>query len=500
MSFGRSASRALPLSFFAFVACRSPASDTTGVAPRAEPPPAEARDAGADPDASAPEPPRPNPEPGSLSGTRLRRELWSGGGLAMLRAFVDTARDNERCVFEAATDGSLRCLPLASSNEIFSAPGCGDASRLAMLPLAAPEAIARRMQVGTECSPAVAVHVLGAPMAPPATIYRRSSNGTCQAGAVPSGFVVRPIASTLGPETFVRATRRVAPGTTRLRVQQIAAEDGANMNDVAHDAVLDHACTPRPDLDGVDRCMAGPLVPAFYGADGCSAAPLVQSLACGAPAYAVHSTGAAGTGFVPLRTLPTAHVGKTWQGGLIGCREHPNPGPVSNAELLEATELAKLTRALHGDGRIQRDTLTAEDGSLLHLRLSSQPLGGELPSERAYDRTFESYCLWQKLDGAVACVPSRVSASRVYADGGCTQLAVFSGPEFDLADTKPVFVQLQGANGTVHRVGALVDSPPGAFTLEGGACRDLGVASPKLRALGPPEPATAFQTFTLTIE
>jgi len=497
----------LPAFALAF-ACSSESDDTRNEA--TAPPIDEAGTPNRDPGdagltADEPEPPLGSVLPRSKRGTRLERELWKGGGVSVLSAFVDTERADARCTFATAEDGALRCLPGLKNVAQFLGPSCDEAAMIAVATLGAEAASESELRVprGDECTRTHAVYGIGAPVSPaPADRWLRNGEGACvKAPALAASAVVRAVTSAIAPTSFVAGTRQVAKATTRLREQRVVADDGAFYAEAIHDTKHDSRCSSGTAADTSTRCFLADIGPVFYGDLECTSLFLTTTDQCDRPqAFVTRNANPGGSAYLETLRPGAPYDGGVRRGRPSACFTMPNPpAKLFVSTPLPTTDLAPIAQSYEGPDRMRSLVYSGDDGAkLVTTRFAVGT--SNIPRETLFDQTLNTSCVVEEFEGEVRCVPLTLSGSLTFGDDACTQLVVVN-PDVG-APTPPVFFRTAqaGVPVTYHRIGQKLPLTT-AYYRAGDTCTALGLGpTPDIRELAPAEPPSSFQTFTRAVE
>ena len=387
------------------------------------------------------------------SGSRIRQveRVHSDDSDELLRLY-----DSELmvpCSFGPASDGSLRCLPIAdgapfaAGRVFYSDPECN--LRIARLDDAlgpdAPDFMRQGVATTDGCEVRTAYYTLGNQLAVAAeeTVY----DGDC----VPTAAGTNPyfeITTDLAPAELVEGTVTWTD-SGRIRQQQVDAADGSRVCGTALiDGHLDdHPCSLSMADDGEVRCLpAAAAVSDGFGEASCSevvAYALLDSTCGPANRFTSESTG----GDCP-RTRVRAlleEVDAIYQMGdlceAIALEEDQTlflEGPAVSATSFAAFEPAYVAP---GD-RLERVDFAGADG----LRSGS--------SQWRDPMLDDAWCTFRAAaDGLDRCLPNDTAWSPVagvttrYSDAGCTQPVLVGVPDLTCGRPQPKFATQAGENG-----------------------------------------------------
>ncbi|MBX3192130.1 MAG: hypothetical protein KF819_34395 [Labilithrix sp.] len=366
----------------------------------------------------------------AVSGSRLRARYVTGGGARELVAFFDTAR-NEECTFQAAADGTMRCLPSAvtsvgtgASGWAFSDAECRQ--RAVVLGACARETkyVATTRLDGCGDGPVTSIR----PVLTPATSMYTANGSTC---------TIQPAISlqgafTLGDEIpfsqFVDAeVATFAAGDVAERVA--VASDGARQHLGFRIDSLDADCTFQVMADGVTRCVPTAFsVQLLYADSACTKAVAVLESSTSCPSTRVFRD----------RGLDLACDGARAIFGVAPETDGPAEESffVPNSSSMTCTtfntrfsghtvrHLTNITASLPsaarrgvGEGRLVP--------ALVEGARSADLVRGYHDVERSVDCTFT-----RAADGKLRCLPTGPEARLFFADPSCRspgRLAAFTG-------------------------------------------------------------------------
>ena len=176
--------------------------------------------------------------PGFANGSRLSVRYDEVDGTRVLRAFYDTAR-NEECGFQLIPGGAA-CLPRSALLDgWFADAGCSDP--LVDIPpvsagRTAPQALVT--DADNACAAPPTVRLLGDVVPGPAAYYLKS-DGSCVQNPPNAKIVLRRIGDEVPLDRFVHATPVVEPVSDLLGAVVLVADDGARYTVFGHDPTHD---------------------------------------------------------------------------------------------------------------------------------------------------------------------------------------------------------------------------------------------------------------------
>lgn len=200
---------------------------------------------------------------GFASGTRLKARYLESNGIRSFVGFHDSQLKVD-CVFTAASDGTLRCLPpktLFETLSVFEDDKCSEPALAVATPLSLEPGVVQgtRLDSTLQCEmpePEVLLRV-GEPFAAGDRYY--SQGGTCT--PIVAAALVYRAATPLAVTDFVKA--HLASGgddNAALTAVGLVAEDGACVVEAAYDQTHDVPCQPAGIAGYGSRCLPAPLV------------------------------------------------------------------------------------------------------------------------------------------------------------------------------------------------------------------------------------------------
>jgi len=215
------------------------------------------------------------------SGTRIRQVVrnQSDGSVEFLR--LQDSELAETCNYGLASDGSLRCIPIADGSPfaggavMYTDPGC--TNRIAQLAAAVgdpPPIYMQEVVAGGSADGCAAVtrnYELGNQLAvdPATTIYRQDAVSCVGVTAGTSPYF--EIASELAPDDLVAGTESWV-GEGRVQTRRLDGDDGSRFCDAAsfRDLELETSCVLQYGEDNSIECLPSPLpIGAFFSDAGC---------------------------------------------------------------------------------------------------------------------------------------------------------------------------------------------------------------------------------------
>jgi hypothetical protein len=429
------------------------------------------------------------------AGSRLQTVfLYNGGDQGDLVRYADSEFAGATCTFRTAADGALRCLPVATSDAVFSG-----ASRV-WTDAGCTSEIAEVAYEGTPTSfvvyefPSLAAcavadtttrfHEAGArlPYDGTQTVYEKDGSGTCVARTAYFNRSYYTLGAEILPERFVAAEETYSTGG-RLAVHSAEGEDGSRFCDdsTLRDETRGEVCTVQLSEDGTYRCLpAISLQATFYSDAACSSgatAAAAQLHACGkrnpryiqgpvaacSPGRAIYQRGALASG--PFFYLAAACTPLE-----AGYDLYPVGDHVAPEELVGFAE-----EHIDVGGRLQRIDLVG-GGARIHQNLWYDP---ELDSACWFRRTEENTMRCVPLSRAGAPIAGRGSMRTGYSDPACT-VAVQAVAE-DCSGARPRYLVDTGDSSRVYPVGAKLQGlyySAGSCTAMPGTWYQLGAAMP----------------------
>ena len=172
--------------------------------------------------------------PGFANGTRLAARYDDLDGTRVLRAFYDTARDEE-CSFQLLPDGAA-CLPQSALLDgWFADSGCTE--EVVEIPHVAAGRASPDVLVtdpDDACAGPPTVRALG-DMVPGPEGYYIKSDGSCVQNPPDAKIVLRRIGDEIPLDRFVHATPMVEPVSDAVGTVVLAADDGASVTMFGND-------------------------------------------------------------------------------------------------------------------------------------------------------------------------------------------------------------------------------------------------------------------------
>jgi hypothetical protein len=344
------------------------------------------------------------------------------------------------CEFVATSDGETHCVPPGQVfyDQYFLDSECRQPLATVVKLEYAPEYIGRPpcpdgfMKQKLRESDTFAVHPVGA-MVMPQTVYYESSSRPCGPTSPPEAEALFELQPELTYSDWVRAVEQIDEGTTRLRRQYLAGDDGSRSQVNWYDTQRKEPCRFRVAADGRYRCLPkllrAPLTDARpngvtapttvgYADDQCTIEvcqgglcddPKVQYIGRiqdsddmnlrifprGAPSLATHERSEAD---------PTCHRLPTPSPGIALGPEIPAAG-------FESAEIVDEVPA----GRLRRKLLATPDGVTEPLSL--------------YDTVLQLGCDFvPSEDGTWRCVPLHGQGGVAYTDAACSSPIMFVTP------------------------------------------------------------------------
>jgi hypothetical protein len=342
-------------------------------------------------------------DPPFRSGQRLRaRVLDDGEGTLAFVEWHDSELD-AACVFRAAADGVVRCLPwlrdplsgYSGSDIVYTDAECIhpalELDAAVLPPVYTHDDSALRATCSERRYP---VRRVGNVVVGDGRIYFRTSvSGECLGvgAGLPSGRVLYALGEEVPPDTFQSAERVVSESGERLRAVELHGDDGSFQREGVWDAERDEACS-RWALTG-ELCVPGVTGTADYFVDDACTLLTAQAVedtvadgsTCPAVELAAQEGAADGCGhygkprlFEP-GTLVQAAPAFMLDGASCGSVEGTSSYYQVAAELPDDT-FAVVRAASVGSGRLRVEGAVGPDGTRLDVadgsvRLSDERLG-----------------------------------------------------------------------------------------------------------------------------
>lgn len=158
-----------------------------------------------------------------VSGARLRAQVYvSDSGARKFHGWYDS-KTRQACVFQEATDGRMRCLPRARSDEAYIDDACTQRVIYGEGDLGSAPVFYSDQAPGA-C--AASVHALG-PAIKAETIYWKLASGCQQYKSLGASGTARVFGPPVDPKEFVGASMVRESRGSQLAMQFLDAEDGA---------------------------------------------------------------------------------------------------------------------------------------------------------------------------------------------------------------------------------------------------------------------------------
>jgi hypothetical protein len=446
---------------------------------------------------------------GFANGTRLAVRYDEVGGANVLRAFYDTARDEE-CTFQIIPGGAA-CLPrTAQADGWFADSGCSQP--LVSIPRVSPgrsPPTALVTDAANACDAPPSVRALG-DVFPPTEAFYLKSDGSCMQDPPDAKIVLRTIGDEVPLDRFVHASPRVEPVSDLLGAVVLVADDGARFTMFANDQTHGEWTHSLPLGDGQSRWW--PVHIAFNYGPGAPGTPtsVFADAACSRP------TGIkdAHTALCPITSVIEYVPGDACQQFTI--RLHQAGAPVATADLhavaadgscvpvapapnspvelyvemgdaLPDDTFSTATTVDVGDGRIAQRFDATADGSM--------PITAR---SELRDRARNVDCVVEvAADNQRRCLPGGEVDTVYFADEGCATPIVAASATAGCA-TAPTLPPEITYQGHAYPVGAPA-TPAMIYVTEANGCSLVG-PPPALDSwftLGPEIPSSAFEPATL---
>ncbi|MGZ3427053.1 MAG: hypothetical protein ACXVCV_10415 [Polyangia bacterium] len=448
-------------------------------------------------------------EPGFANGTRLGVRYDELAGTRVLRAFYDTARDEE-CAFQLLPDGAA-CLPqTALLDGWFADAACSEA--LVHIPRVAAGRSPPRALVtdaANACDGPPTVRALG-DVVPPTQAYYLKSDGSCMQNPPNATIVLRRIGDEVPLDRFVHATPRVEPVSDLLGAVVLVADDGARFNLFANDQRHDEWTRSVAIGDGQSRWW--PVHIAYNYGQGAPGTPgsVFADAACSRPTGIKDAHNA----LCPFTSVIEYVPGDACQQFTI--RLHQAGAPVATADLHaiagdgscvptapspnSPVELyVEMGDALPDDAFPTAAPVDVGDGRIVQ-RFDGTPDGSVAISARGelHDRARNGDCfVGLAADNQRRCLPGMQVDTVYFADAACTTPVVATSVAAGCATT-PMLPPEVTYQGHAYPVGAPA-SPAMIYDKSADGCVLFGPppSFDSWFALGPEIPASAFEPATL---
>ena len=448
--------------------------------------------------------------PGFANGSRLAVRYDEVDGTLLLRAFYDTAR-NEECSFQLIPGGAA-CLPRSASLDgWFADSGCSD-PLVDIAPVSAgrtpPQALVSDAANGCDAPPTV--RLLG-DVVPPAQAYYLKSDGSCMQNPPNSKIVLRRLGDEVPLASFVHATPRVEPVSDAVGAVVLVADDGARFTVFGHDTAHDEWTRSMAVGDGQTRWW--PVHIAYNYGPGAPGTPgtVFADAACSRPTGLKDAHNA----LCPITTVIEYVAGDACQ--QFTTRLHQAGAPVAGSELHAfgatgacvpsppgpsdpVTLYVEMGDAL-ADDAYPAATIVDVGGGRVVQRFDGTPDGAQAIVARGelHDSARNVDCfVGVAADDARRCLPGGQIDTVFFADEACTTPVVSASalPGCTVAPTLPAEVTY----GThAYPVGASVS--PAMLYAKGsdGSCALVGPppAAASWFSLGPEIPAASYEPATL---
>lgn len=360
------------------------------------------------------------------NGTRLRAVSLGEAGATERRLLIwyDTELNTE-CRFERAEDGEIRCLPWGQT----LAPGFADSACTQAVfydPLVVPCADVptyRRESVGAgSCA---GNRVFRLERLALTEVYHESCPAEPQ--VLPAGASVWRDQEVVGPERFVRATRRERLNEGGVGVREWIGEDGSREVTQIVDGTYG-ACSAREVAEGGWRCLPSPAYheqPWWFADEGCSETPLAYASRvdeCREPSKLGLEWRSGRDGLPSVVALGEPVTGTVYERSLSNgqCEARESSDLLWTLYriegLFDVTRLRALSETPHGSGRV-RPLHYAIDDVLLTL----------VPGEGGatmYDSKHDARCAAVRHGEGRLCIPERFPLAEgplYFSDTGCSE-------------------------------------------------------------------------------
>ncbi len=446
--------------------------------------------------------------PGFANGARLSVRYYELAGTRVLRAFYDTARDEE-CAFQLIPGGAA-CLPqTALLDGWFADPACSDAL-VEIQPVAAGRSPPRALvtDAANACDQPPTVRALG-DVFPPGEAYYLKSDGTCVQNPPDATIVLRRIGDDVPLDRFVHAAPRVEPVSDGVGAVVLVADDGARFTLFGNDEAHGEWTHSVPLGDGQSRWW--PVHIAYNYGPGAPGTPgsVFADAACSRPTGIkdAHNALCPITGvieYVPADACQQFTIRLHQAGAPVAAADlyaiagdgscvPSAPGPNDPAELY-----VEMGDALPDDAFPTASTVDVGDGRVVQ-HFDGTPDGVAVTARgELYDRARNGACfLGLAADGQPRCLPGQVVDAIYFADATCATpivaTSVLAGCSND-----PVLPPEVTYQGHAYPVGAPL-SPAMIYDKTADGCTSLGPSPSADRwfTLGPEIPSSAFEPATL---
>ena len=371
------------------------------------------------------------PQPTYVSGTRLRAVEWvTEDGTRGFTDWWDSAR-NEHCrIWEAASDGVPRCMPVSYGwvGSYFTDASCTTTVYYSFCD--PPPDYGLDYADAASCPVRYRFHALGGEVFA-ANLWLGGSDGSCTSVGAPSaGSRLYAVGAEVSPSSFVQASLAFE-GTGRLQRRVFHMADGASfqaqsLTDPLRDTSRSETCTPGRTADGEMRCLPASASAGTYFLDAaCSQGiALDYAMSCAAAAEygavtddstcpavtRLYALGSAISSSTPLYSRNGS--GTCWPAGTVsGYTLRPLGAEVAPSDLAGFT--ASTEQTAH---RLWWRMLDSGDGLALRDGLAD--------SLRSDERCQMST---QASDGALRCLPDGAPGD-AFQDAGCTERIASTAP------------------------------------------------------------------------
>lgn len=449
--------------------------------------------------------------PGFANGTRLAARYDDVSGTRILRAFYDTARDEE-CAFQVIPGGAACLSQSALQNGWFADAACSDPLvEIPRVPAGRSPPRALVSDAANACDAPPLVRAVGE-LFPSADAYYLKSDGSCMRNPPDAKIVLRRIGDEIPLDRFVHAVPRVEPAAPQLDAVVLVADDGARFTMFGHDPTRDEWTHNVPI--GNDQSRWWPVHIAYnYGA-GAPGTPgtVFADAACSRPTGIKDAHDAlcpitSVIEYVPADACQQFTIRLHQAGASVAASDlhavaadgtcvasAPPPGDplelyVEMGDALPDDAFPAASVVDVGDGRVVQRFDGSPDGVAITAR-------GEL-----HDRARDVDCyVGLAADGQRRCLPGGPLDTIFYADAGCTTPMASASvlPGCTTEPTLPAEVTYQGR---AYPVGAAL-APALLYSGTSDACAVVGAPSSTSRwfALGAEIPPSAYEPATLSTE
>jgi hypothetical protein len=430
------------------------------------------------------------PTSNQRSGSRLRvRAVVTDEGYQAVVGWYDQQRA-ENCEFQRDAEGALRCLPTATTDDVYFADAaCTD--RVATV--GEQKADYALVREGTQCTMGVRVYALAGVVETPGSLFQQSSRGECVAAAsVPASGTFRVLGAEVPLTEFVAGRQGVEGTDARVKAIGLVADDGAISVTGFMDGELQTPCAWEGDRYAA--CVPLTTEVSTFADEACSQ-PLLQ------PGRDVCASGVT---FGAARDADGCDIG------------YYRPGePFQGSTVYEVTDESFQSRDVSADEASamqlgvpvlssdlawgNRERLAGATSRLIPEHWTTRD--GGVWFSNWYDSVLDAACRFVATgDDVWQCLPTEAGGEVLFADASCTQPITEAKPVDYCSDvTPPSFVTEQVADASGHsvlRVRRVLAARPHLATVyrqTAGGCQGEAVTSNgKHFDLSQPLPASSF--------